>query len=114
MKYKKREQVLKAGVAVTIAHVAVGKTHNIKDLSAIIEKEVGIPSIRSMSVLTAMSELIAKLLMDGDAVNIDGLGNLKASVTFEDGKPAVTRMLFAPSKELKEAMKVACLEEAQD
>lgn len=113
IRYKKREQQVK-GNAVSIANVLYGETYNTKALSQLVEKEVGIPAIRTMSVLTALSEVIGKIVTDGGIVSIDGLGNLKGFITFSDDQPTLSRIAFTPSLELKSLMKESSPKEVTD
>lgn len=113
IKYKKREQQIKND-PVAIANVMYGETYNAKAISNIIEKEVGIPAIRTMSVLAALSEVVAKTVTDGGIVSLDGIGNLKPYVTFSGGHPVISRIAFTPSLELKAQMKTASFEEVEE
>jgi nucleoid DNA-binding protein len=110
IRYKKRKQVLKHGT-VELANVVHEKTFTIRELSQLIEKQAKIPAIQGMCIMTAMTQIIPQLLMDGNVINLEGVGFLRASVTLENKKSSVSRIVFTPSAAMREAMKTATLEE---
>ena len=60
-----------------------GKTVSSKEIAMEIEKTVGIPAIRTMSVLNAFVEMAYNHLEDGEPVLLDGLGTLKPGLSLE-------------------------------
>lgn len=97
-----------------MAQLVIKDTISIKDIALKIEKEVGIPSIRSMSVLTAMVEMVGGMIAEGNTVNLEGLGFLKAGLSMEDGKPTIKRVVFTPSVQLKKSLKEVTFKEIKD
>lgn len=110
IKYKKTIRVSSTGDYVAGSVLRSG-SYKTKEISTIIEKEVGIPTVRNMSALSAATEIMRRLLMDGESVTLDGLGNFKASVTFNGETPVASRIVFTPCIELREEMKAVSLAE---
>lgn len=106
IKYKKTTRVSSTGdfIAGSVFRDGICRT---KEISTLIEKEVGIPTVRNMSALNAATEIIRRLLMNGESVTMDGLGNFKASITFSGETPVVSRIVFTPCTELRKEMKEA-------
>ena len=72
-----------------------------KELAKEIEQSTGIPAIRSMSVLDAISSLIAKKITEGYNVNIEGLGHFRAGLVLNDsGDPEIKKVLFKPNNKM--------------
>lgn len=93
------------------AQIVTSGTCTTKDIALEIEKLLGIPSIRSMSVLDAACQIIKQMIMDGKVVNLEELGFLKAHLAFEDDKPIAKKVLFLSNKKLRETLKTASFEE---
>lgn len=113
IKYRKREQELKNG-KVDLATVDYQNTYNARDLSRMIEKEANFPAIQGLCIMTAMAEIIPRLLMDGNVISLEGIGTFRASVSFENEKPVVNKIVFTSSTAIKSAMKVAEFEEIKE
>lgn len=86
------------------ASICDAKTVSLKDISREIEEQVGIPMIRSMSVLDAFATIVRKHIADGNTVDMEGLVRLRPSVTVKDGKPALSRIICSPVKVFKTEM----------
>ena len=54
------------------------------------------------------------MLLDGKVINLEGLGFLKANLSFEDGKPVAKKMQFQVCKKLREALDTAVFEEVTE
>lgn len=93
------------------AQIVTSGTFTTKDISLEIEKLLGIPAIRSMSVFSAACQIITQKIMDGMVINIEELGFLKAHLAFEDKKPVAKKVLFLANKKLRETLKTASFEE---
>lgn len=98
IKVKKRQGL--SGDA-EFASVSDAKTITQKDIAREIEDSVGIPAIRSMSVLEAFAELARKNIAAGNVVEIEGIGRIRISVTMKDGNPSVNKLIVTPGKALK-------------
>ncbi len=96
------------------AQIVTSGMCNNKDIAQEMEKVLGIPAIRTMSVLDAASQIITQMLLDGKVINLEGLGFLKANLSFEDGKPVAKKMQFQVSKQLREALDTATFEEVTE
>lgn len=93
------------------AQIVTSGTCTTKDIALEIERLMGIPSIRSMSVLDAACQIIKQMIMDGKVIHLEELGFLKAHLAFEDDKPVAKKVLFQANKKLRETLKTASFEE---
>lgn len=112
--YKKSSKSSLIGGGV-MAQLSIKDTISLKDMAIRMEKEIGIPMIRSMSVLSAMTEMVRNTLVDGNAVNMEGLGILKVSLgAIENGNPIVKKIIFTPCVQLKKELKEAICQEIKE
>lgn len=114
IKYKKTFRTDALTGDFKLAKLVIKESISTKEIAMKIEKEIGIPSIRSMSVLDAAAEIIRGLILDGNTVNLSGLGIFKAGLTVENGHPEVKKVLFTPSVELRKELKTASFEEIKE
>lgn len=84
-----------------LATVVNAQTVSLKDISREIEEQVGIPMIRSMSVLDAFATIVTKHLKEGNNVEIDSLLRLRSSVTVKGSKPSVSKIICVAAKSLR-------------
>ncbi len=101
IKYKKIQKLTK-GIEVRPIQ---GKTVSTKDVAQEIEKTIGIPAIRTMSVLAAFVEMAYNHLEKGEPVSIDGFGTLKTGLSLEDGKAVARKINLVASVQMKERLK---------
>lgn len=93
------------------AYSVVGvKELTVRDMVGMLQKNIGIPEIRSSTVIYAVCDLITQQLMDGSKIVIDNLGSLRASVSEKNGKPEV-KIIFRPTGYLLKAMEDVEIEE---
>lgn len=107
IKYKK---VTTGAVSQQCRQLSAKRCNN-KDIARIIETQIGIPAIRTMSVLNALAEVIAQLLADGCSIQIDGLGIIKVGIGLEDQKAIVKRLILTPSTDIKQLLQNIQFEE---
>lgn len=112
IKIQKRKGVI--GKEADFATICDVQTTSQKEICQAIEKEVGIPMIRSMSVLDAFATMVSRNLTAGNTVEIDGIGRIRVSVTVKDNKPSLSRLIILPSKTLKAELDSAIFEIEQD
>ena len=110
IKYKK---ITNGAINVQARQLSGGRCTG-KDIAGIIEKEIGIPAIRTMSVLNALSEVIARQLAEGNNIHIDGLGILKVGISMENGKAVAKRLCLTPSSEIKNVLSAIQFKEITD
>ena len=96
------------------AQIVTSGMCNNKDIAQEMEKVLGIPASRTMSVLDEASQIITQMLLDGKVINLEGLGFLKANLSFEDGRPVAKKMQFQVSNQLREALDTATFEEVTE
>lgn len=92
----------------------VDETMSNRAIAAMIEQEVGIPSIRTMSVLSAYFSMVQKLLLNSCSVKIDEFGTLRTSLGEENNKPFIRKVTLLPDPSFKKEIKEAEFEEVQD
>lgn len=114
IKYKKTSRTDHLTGNIELATLVSKESVSTKEIAVKIEKEIGIPSIRSMSVLDAAAEIIRCMIVEGNTVNLSGLGSLKAGLTIENGKPLVKKVLFTPSGELRKELKNVSFEQVKE
>ena len=90
-----------SGAEVDFASVSNAQSVTQKDIAREIEETVGIPMIRSMSVLEAFATIVRKNIAEGNIVEIEGIGRVRVSVTVKDGTPVLNKLILLPSKTLK-------------
>ncbi len=92
-----------------------GKTVSSKEIALEIEKTVGIPAIRTMSVLNAFVEMAYNHLEDGEPVLLDGLGTLKPGLSLEGETVVAKKINLIASTQMKERLNgFLLLEETAD
>lgn len=96
------------------AQIVTSGMCNNKDIAQEMEKVLGIPAIRTMSVLDAASQIITQMLLDGKVINLEGLGFLKANLSLKMAGQSLKRMQFQVSKQLREALDTATFEEVTE
>ena len=101
IKYKKIQMPSK-GIE---ARPLQGKTVSTKDIAQEIEKTIGIPAIRTMSVLAAFVETAYNHLEDGEPVSIEGFGTLKTGLSLENGQAVARKINLTASVQMKERLK---------
>lgn len=114
IKYKKTSRTDCLTGDFEVAKLVIKDSISTKEIAMKIEKEIGIPSIRSMSVLDAAAEIIKRMIVEGNTVSLSGLGIFKASLTVENGNPVIKKVLFTPSVELRKDLKTASFEEVKE
>lgn len=82
-----------------------GKTISTKEIAIEIEKTIGIPAIRTMSVLNAFVEMAYNHLEDGEPVVVDGFGTFKPGLSVEDGEVVAKKINLISSTQMKERLK---------
>lgn len=82
-----------------------GKTVSTKDIAQEIEKTIGIPAIRTMSVLAAFVEMAYSHLENGEPVSVEGFGTLKTGLALEDGRVVARKINLIASSDMKERLK---------
>ena len=87
-----------------------GKT-TYKDISQSIEKQIGIPVVRSLSVLSAFSEIVTEELQEGKSVYIEGIGVLSVGIGLENGKVTARKLTIIPSTEMRKRLQDIRIEE---
>ncbi|WP_099465872.1 HU family DNA-binding protein [Parabacteroides provencensis] len=100
IKYKK---ITTSAIATQVRKVSNGSCTT-KEIAVLMEKQIGIPSIRTMSVLNAFSEIVTSQLLEGKSIHVDGLGILNLSISFSDGKVVAKRLTITPSSELRKQL----------
>ena len=81
-----------------------GKTVSSKEIALEIERTVGIPAIRTMSVLSAFVEMAYNHLEDGEPVLLDGLGTLKPGLSLEGETVVAKKINLIASTTMKERL----------
>lgn len=87
------------------------KTYSVKEIAAEIEKAVGIPMIRTMSVLSAFVESLYQHIGNGEPVSLEGFGTFKPGLSIEQGEAAVKKVNLIASVQMKERLKEILTEE---
>lgn len=85
-----------------------------KDISLEIEREIGIPVIRCMSVLDAFVERVYKHLENGEPVTLEGLGTFSTKLMVEDGRVIAKKVRLVSPKQVRERLKKFRLVEDTD
>ena len=88
------------------------KTYSTKEIAAEIEKAVGIPMIRTMSVLSAFIESLYQHMENGEPVVLDGFGTFRPGLAIEKGEAVVRKVNLSVSLQMKERLKEILTEEA--
>lgn len=88
-----------------------GQTLSTKEIAAEIEKTVGIPMIRTMSVLNAFVETLYHHMGNGNQVVLDDFGTFKPGLSLEAGKAVVKKVNLIASVQMKERLKSIPTEE---
>lgn len=97
------------------ARPILGKTISTKEIAVEIEKTVGIPAIRTMSVLNAFVETAYCHLEDGEPVYLDGFGTFKPGLSVENGEVVAKKINMISSVQMKERLRsFLLLEEIAD
>ena len=103
IKYKKTERGNFGHPSIDVRPVQ-GKTVSIKEIALEIEKTVGIPAIRTMSVLNAFVEMAYSHLENGEPVLLDALGTLKPGLSLEGDTVVVKKINLIASMQMKERL----------
>ncbi|MFR1274611.1 MAG: HU family DNA-binding protein [Parabacteroides merdae] len=82
IKYK-RIQMPSKGIE---ARPIQGKQVSTKEIATEIEKVIGIPAIRTMSVLSAFVEMAYNHFENGEPVVLEGFGTFKTGLAIDGGK----------------------------
>lgn len=82
-----------------------GKTISTKEIAQEIEKVVGIPAIRSMSVLNAFVEIAYNHLENGEPVVLEGFGTFKTRLALEGDTVVANKINLTASTQMKEKLK---------
>lgn len=90
-----------AGAEADFASVNNAQSITHKDIAREVEEQVGIPMIRTMSVLEAFSTIVRRHIAAGNTIEIEGVGRIRVSVTIKSDKPVIGKILFTPNKLLK-------------
>ena len=94
------------------AHMSRNQQHNNKLVAKGIENKFGIPSIRTMSLLDAITDYIIDTILEGDSVTLKGLGHFHSSISLNDkGEPYLKKIVLIPDKECKQKLAQAKFEE---
>lgn len=81
-----------------------GRTISTKEIAKEIEDTIGIPMIRTMSVLNAFVETVYGHLEEGEPVALEGFGTFKPGLATEGGKTLVKKVNLFPSVRMKERL----------
>lgn len=100
IKYKKIQLPSKGSGALLLQ----GRTISTKEVAREIEDTIGIPMIRTMSVLSAFVETVYGHLEEGEPVALEGLGTFKPGLATEGGKTIVKKVNLFPSVRMKERL----------
>lgn len=103
IKYKKTVRGNFGHASVDVRPVQ-GKTFSTKEIALEIEKTVGIPAIRTMSVVNAFIEMAYNHLEDGEPVQLDGLGTLKPGLSLEGETVVAKKINLIASSQMKERL----------
>jgi len=113
IKYKRFSRKTNMGSGDQI-NIVPGNTITDKEIATEIESGLGIPAIRTMSVLEAVGGLIARKLADGCIINLKSMGHIRASLALnESGEPEIKKVIFQPNSKLKGRFKLAKFEEVK-
>lgn len=85
-------------------HVASGKEVKIRDIAKEVEDRSKIPAIETLGIVQIFAGYMAKNLLEGNKVTIDGLGSLYHSISKDKMGKSVVKILFRPSAELKKQL----------
>lgn len=83
------------------ARPMLGKTASTKEIAQEIEKTVGIPAIRTMSVLDAFVEMAYRHMENGEPVQLDGFGTFKPGLSVEGEKVIAKKVNLIASAAMK-------------
>lgn len=113
IKYRKiaKESVKCAGIE---ARPVQGRTISTKDIALEMEKTIGIPAIRTMSVLNAFVEVAYNHLEEGEPILLDGFGTFKPGLGMEDDRVIAKKINLIASKQMKERLAGFLTEETED
>ena len=100
--------------AVNGARPVPRETLTTKEIAREMERETGIPAIRTMCVIEAYAELVVRHLREGDHVVFADLGTFKTCVGMEGGEMVVKRVSLFPSSKAKGMFEDVELREAAD
>ena len=90
------------------------KTLSTTEIAREIERETGIPTIRTMCVIDAYAELVVRHLREGDHVSLDTLGTFKTSIGIEKGAMIVKRICLYPNPKSRRMFEDTELQEITD
>jgi len=96
------------------AHPMLGKTVSTKEIAQEIEKTVGIPMIRTMSVLSAFVEMAYKYMEEGEPVSLDGFGTFKPGLSVEGEKVIAKKVNLIASAAMKRRLRSFLTTEMED
>ena len=96
------------------ARPILGKTASTKEIAQEIEKTVGIPAIRTMSVLDAVVEMAYKHMEEGEPVSLEGFGTFKPGLSVENGKVIAKKVNLIASTSMKERLRTFPTDEIKE
>ena len=97
-----------------MAIAVLGEVVSARELAQQVEKEVGIPAIRTMSVLAAFSEALVRNIEEGRPVYLEGIGTIRPALAFENGAPMVKKLMVSATSALKDRLRCIVLQETDD
>lgn len=111
IKYK-RIQMPSKGIE---ARSIQGKQVSTKEIATEIEKVIGIPAIRTMSVLSAFVEMAYNHFENGEPVVLEGFGTFKTGLAIDGGKVVAKKINLTLSSQMREKLKeILTVEEISD
>lgn len=114
IKYKKVERNNAQIQGCCVAVAQLGEAVGARELAQQIEEEVGIPAIRTMSVLAAFSEALVRNIEEGRPVYLEGVGTVRPALGLDGGVPSVKKLTVSAVNTLKERLKKIVLQEVTD
>lgn len=96
------------------ARPLLGKAASTKEIAQEIERTVGIPAIRTMSVIDAFVEMAYRHMENGEPVQLDGFGTFKPGLSVEEGKVIAKKVNLIASIAMKERLKAIPTSEIED
>lgn len=114
IQYKKIERNNAQVQGSCMATALLGEVVGARELAQQIEEEVGIPAIRTMSVLAAFSEALVRNIEEGRPVYLEGIGTVRPALGLEGGVPSVKKLTVSAINVLKERLKKIELQEVKE
>lgn len=114
IKYKKIERNNGISQNGSMVVPVLGEAVDAREMARMIEETVGIPAIRTMSVLAAFSEALVRCIEEGRPVCVDGIGTVRPALTIEDGEIVVKKLTVSGSPVMKNLLRKIELQEVTE